>query len=263
MIAKCLRYLAKFLFELGLLRTPSVQQILEIAADTSKSTRQEIALNYFLTEYHTASFATTYSPSSCDLPFVPAVKNGSYIYAKPTETYTNPSAGILGFPILSSRFSEHGQRLKLNIDPPSGALVAALLNSPPKSTSEARVVFSYLSSQVSRFNATDIATLSTSRLIPFERLNASVELRLPNESYLNSTTSLPPGLQALFPSIPDFSPAAKQFLTAIGVRDSPSPLEIANRLVADPERFLELCNPENYLDGKLSNIISSLYSLSI
>lgn len=100
------------------------------------------------------------------------------------------------------------------------------------------------------FNATDIATLSTSRLIPFERQNAPADLRLPNESYFNSTTSLPPGLQALFPSIPDFSPAAKQFLAAIGVRDSPSPLEIANRLVADPERFLELCNPENYLDSK-------------
>lgn len=146
-------YLAKFLFELGLLRTPSVQQILEIAADASNSTRQEVALNYFLTEYHTASFATAYSPNNCDFPFVPAVKNGSYIYSKPTETFTNQSAGLLGFPILSPRFVEHGQRLKLNVDPPSATLVAALLKSPPKSTSEARAVFSYLSSQVSSKSA--------------------------------------------------------------------------------------------------------------
>lgn len=47
---------ARLLFDLNLQRTPSVEQVLQIASSSENPVRQEAALRYFLTEYETSGF---------------------------------------------------------------------------------------------------------------------------------------------------------------------------------------------------------------
>lgn len=50
---------AKMLFDLGLLKSPPVEQILQIASLTDDVVRQAVALDYFLTQYATVGQGCT------------------------------------------------------------------------------------------------------------------------------------------------------------------------------------------------------------
>lgn len=51
--------IAKLLFDLGLLKTPSVDQILAIASSPDAGSKRTVALRYFLDEYAVAGFGAT------------------------------------------------------------------------------------------------------------------------------------------------------------------------------------------------------------
>jgi len=141
---------AKLLFDLGLLRTPPVDQVLQIAASSSSPEKQQKALRYFLDGCVTMGYGSSYSPTKHDLAFVPALEKGKEILAKPTEVFGNPEAALLGFAILSTKYAAEESRFRIARDPPSSKIVAALVESPPKDIASASKVFAYLSSQVSR-----------------------------------------------------------------------------------------------------------------
>lgn len=96
------------------------------------------------------------------------------------------------------------------------------------------------------FSSNDLATLRRGQVIPIgERL---VE---PTSCFFKADSSLPPGLKSLFITLPDFGMAARPFLTAIGVKETPSPAEIGSMVIADPGRFLDLSgSSERYLSGQ-------------
>lgn len=80
--------LAKFLSSLGLQKSPSLRDILVLAASPTPKTR-ETALRYFLDQY-VSLYAPTYNPANfATLAFVPAVKpDGSKFMATPSEVWS-------------------------------------------------------------------------------------------------------------------------------------------------------------------------------
>ncbi|GAA5980148.1 hypothetical protein JCM10908_001550 [Rhodotorula pacifica] len=240
---------AKLLFELGLIRTPPVEKVLEIAAHAADSSKRDKALRYFLDGFATLGYASAYSPTKHALPFVPAVENGREVLKKPTEVFGNQEAALLGFSILSPRFATEETRFGVRRDPPTGQLVAALVANPPKAISEASKIFAYLSSQVSHFSSTEIEALRWAAIIPSKTPELKLENLPPMNLYFQTSEStLPSGLRSLFRTVPDFGPAARPFLVACGVKESPSTSEIATLLISDPSRFYDLAgSSERYL----------------
>ncbi|GAA5857149.1 hypothetical protein JCM8547_009340 [Rhodosporidiobolus lusitaniae] len=241
---------AKLLFDLGLLRQPPVDVVLMIAADATDEKGREKALRYFLDGCVTMGYSAAYSPSKHSFAFVPAMHKGNPLLAKPSEVYGNPEAALLGFPILLSKYAAEEGRFQLRKDPLPQDLVASVVAEPPKTVEDASKVFAYLSSQVSHFSSSDIEALRWASFIPVRRPSAIKYEPLPPVGLYFSTsdTSLPSGLKSLFMTVPDFGPAAKPFLVAVGVKDSPSTAEIAQMLINEPSKFFDLAgSAERYL----------------
>lgn len=139
---------AKFLFRMGLKRFPAVEDTLIMASDHTVPDRRKLALDYFL-EHFEAQYASTYSPSKQDLPFVPVIKNGQKQHAKPTESFSSAGAAVMGFAILDPEYQLQANKFRLASDPPSSLLVKRLLTAPPGTHNDARPVFAYLAGQAS------------------------------------------------------------------------------------------------------------------
>ncbi|GAA6015207.1 hypothetical protein JCM11491_000504 [Sporobolomyces phaffii] len=239
---------AKLLFDLGLLRTPPVEQVLQIAASSSDPVKRERALRYYLDGCVTLGYGTTYSPTQHDLPFVPAIEKGKQVFAKPSEVYGNPEAALLGFSILSPKYAAEESRFRIARDPPSSKLVTALVSTPPPDLAAAGKIFGYLSSQVSHFTPADLESLRWGAFVPIRRPGGKIELVSPLNLFFSSDSTLPAGLRNLFVTVPDFGPQARPFLVACGVKESPSTSEVANMLIGDPKKFYDLCgSAERYL----------------
>ncbi|GAA5908053.1 uncharacterized protein JCM6883_004102 [Sporobolomyces salmoneus] len=239
---------AKLLFDLGLLRVPPVERVLQIAASSSNPETREKALRYFLDGCHTLGYGSSYAPTKHDLAFVPAISNGKEILASPTKVFGNPEAALLGFSILSPKYPAEESRFRIARDPPSSEIVAALVSSPPQDIASASKVFGYASSQVSHFTPADIEALQWGSFVPIRRLGGKIEIVSPLNLFFSSDSTLPAGLRNLFVTVPDFGPAAKPLLVACGVKEAPSTSEIANMLIGDPKKFYELCgSAERYL----------------
>lgn len=102
------------------------------------------------------------------------------------------------------------------------------------------------------FTNTELDALRWAPIVPTKTPQLKIETLPPLNLYFNtSDTTLPSGLKTLFRVIPDFGPAARPFLVACGVKESPSTPEIATLLVSDPNRFYDLAgSSERYLAGE-------------
>ncbi|GAA6035210.1 hypothetical protein JCM8097_006421 [Rhodosporidiobolus ruineniae] len=241
---------AKLLFDLGLLRQPPVDQVLQLAATAPDEAKRDKALRYFLDGCVTHGYSATYSPTKHAFPFVPAIEKGNPICAKPTDVFGNPDAALLGFPVLSPKYAAEENRFQLRRDPLPQDLVAALISEPPKTVAEASKVFAYLSTQIAYFSSSDIEALRWASFIPVRKATeVKYEPAPPLHLYFSTAdTTLPTSLKSLFQTVPDFGPAAKPFLVAVGVKESPSTAEIAQMLIGNPAKFYELANSsERYL----------------
>ncbi|GAA5934189.1 hypothetical protein JCM3775_006930 [Rhodotorula graminis] len=264
---------AKLLFDLGLQRIPVVEKVLEIAAHSADVAKQDKALRYFLDGCLTHGYGKSYSPAKHDLAFVPARHKGKEVRVKPTEVFGNVDAALLGFATLAPAYAAEETRFGIRRDPPAGQLVAALISNPPQTLAEASKVFAYLSGQVSSFSTAELDALRWAAIVPVRKPDLKIDVVPPLNLYFStSDTVLPPGLKGLFSTVPDFGPAAKPFLVACGVKESPSTAEITTMLISDPSRFYDLAgSAERYLSvlrlvavnyGSLSSTLRSRMKLS-
>ncbi|GAA5897454.1 hypothetical protein JCM8208_003276 [Rhodotorula glutinis] len=264
---------AKLLFDLGLQRIPVVEKVLEIAAHSADVAKQDKALRYFLDGCLTHGYGKTYSPTKHDLAFVPARHKGKDVRVKPTEVFGNADAALLDFPTLAPAYAAEETRFGIRRDPPAGQLVAALIGNPPQTLAEASKIFAYLSGQVSSFSTAELDALRWAAIVPVRKPDLKIDVVPPLNLYFSTSDSiLPSGLKGLFSTVPDFGPAAKPFLVACGVKESPSTAEITTMLISDPSRFYDLAgSAERYLSvlrlvavnyGSLSSTLRSRMKLS-
>jgi hypothetical protein len=142
---RCL--VARFLFSLGLRRTPSIVDLLGLASDPTDKDRRDRALKFFLS--HFSDYASSYNPVELPIPFVPAMKGGAATLTKPTEVFTDIGCSVLGFATLDPAFKDEASKFGLSTHPPTSEVTKVVVDQPPKDSSAARGVFAYLSTRVS------------------------------------------------------------------------------------------------------------------
>jgi len=142
-----LRFLAKFLFNLGLRRYPPTEVILGIASKGEPL--GTVALGYFLDNY--IQKYTDYTiDAHANIAFVPAVHRGEKKLAKPLEVFSNPDWQSLGFPTFDPILRQDAvSKLKIKEHPPTNQLVHLLETSPPTTEAQAREWFGILSRRIS------------------------------------------------------------------------------------------------------------------
>ncbi|KAI8803502.1 hypothetical protein BJ742DRAFT_828538 [Cladochytrium replicatum] len=249
---------AKFLMKIGLNAFVPLESLLDIIAKAPSPAQRMKTINYLVDNLRT-TYIKSYRPGSVNQAFLPTT-DGSL--AKPSECFSTPGCAILGFKILVPDLKEVGEKLGVASNPPPRALVSALLSSPP-TLSNAKEIFEYLASRQSDFAPEHWSQLKSSSFIPVqkgkrsdEERNSPVVLAQPTRVYFGSSGSY---YHDYFDYV-DFGTAANTFLRSCGVKDEPSPAELANQLVRTPQQMLESAGMERYL-AMLRQIAANYYML--
>lgn len=134
----------QLLFLFGLRKSPPVDELLKLASNPSNHTLRASALEYLLSHFQELYAGAYPATDARKLAFVPSIRaaDGSSFLSSPLDVYTNPEVAVLGFPVVASAYrAEALAKLRVASDPSSGALVEALLATPPKDIEYARKVF--------------------------------------------------------------------------------------------------------------------------
>ncbi len=240
---------AKFAFELGLQRHPSVVEVLELAADPSDATKRKAALTYFF-DKHDVIYRDTYNLSKA-APFAfvpctitdPTTGKSEDKLCRPQDACTNEAAAVMGFPVVNAEVPMiHVSKLQIRRDPLPSLLMAKLVEKPTLDQALAKRRFEYLAT-CTDFTLRDYSVLSEIDFIPVKRKAPSgdaetVVLSAPRNTYFGSSTE-PPQFKDVFLYC-DYGTVAGAFLRNCGVSNEPSIEEVAKRLVAEPRRFYTL-----------------------
>ncbi|KAI0933780.1 hypothetical protein AcW1_005516 [Taiwanofungus camphoratus] len=237
---------AKFLFRLGLRRSPPLPEILNLAASTNENVRTA-ALKYFLDNVTTKY--PNYDPADfAELPYIPALRGDEPCMAKPFEVYASPMWALLHFLIVKlSLKNEALTKLKIQEHPPTSRLVSLLEKSPPQNEVVARQWFEAMASRISDFTSSELRTLSQLPFVPTKDVGG-VGLRMlpPSQCYFSGDSSAQ-FHSKLFVFV-DFGTQANRLLSACGVKHEPSVDEIARILLDNPRQFYALAEGrDNYL----------------
>jgi hypothetical protein len=253
---------------LGLRRKVTLTTLLNLASQTTDEELRSSALSYLISNItHYTGFSAI---NHADFPFVPAIaSNGQRFYAKPTEAYLNPACSVMGFAIVAPIPDDGAKKLKLLVDVPTDRLVKMLQDHPPATLDMAVKQYEYLATRLAGESGLKVSfglfsdsrlttdfykegTLNSLRNIPFIRAKAmraktsdpnATVLARPNEVFFTphntSGDTLYEVYKLLFLFV-DYGKTANSFLEAIGVRSQPSTEQLADMIVRDPVRFLQL-----------------------
>ena len=134
---------AMFILKLGLKRYPPMAIVLSIAAKGEP--QRTAALNYFL-ENRMQKYKGYSANAYANIAFVPAIRGGEKILAKPLEVFSNPDWQLLGFTVLDPGLEQAAAGLlQIKAHPPTNQLVRLLEVSPPTTEAQACKWFGVLS----------------------------------------------------------------------------------------------------------------------
>ncbi|KAL0072840.1 hypothetical protein AAF712_000603 [Marasmius tenuissimus] len=235
---------AKFLFELGLKRQPSLALIIRMCTDANSKIR-ELSLTYLVD--HIPAVYHDYDPVHYrEFQFIPSKKNGQKCLCSPQEVYANPKWAAFDLPILASEKSDLAAKLKIRDHPVSTTLMDILITRPPKDVAQAREWFQILAAHVGEFSAIQLGKLSQLPIIPISIQEKNTIYRPPNQCYFGQEAQQT-FHSKLFVFI-DFGQVANSFLNACGVKPQPTTDEVAQILLNDPGNFYQLAGTvENFL----------------
>ncbi|TKY86381.1 hypothetical protein EX895_004530 [Sporisorium graminicola] len=250
---------ARFVFDLGLRRYPPMETVLELASTSADAALRSKALAFFFDKFH-AHYVNQYTIFRAEkYAFVPARLPGDnkMVLRKPTEVFTNAEAAVMGFPVAGPEINLADlPKLGLRSNPTATQLIGRLVNAPTKDEAQARKIFEYLAT-VPEFSLNDFAQLRGAEFIPVRRNKRSaagdvskdlteVVLVAPMNCYFGGSAS-DVQFRDVF-SYCDYGSVAGAFLKNCGVRSEPSIEEVAERLVAEPQRFYQLAgSADSYL----------------
>ncbi|KAK3823313.1 MAG: hypothetical protein J3Q66DRAFT_295609, partial [Benniella sp.] len=219
---------ADLLFELGLERSPRMNDLLRLAASPNERVIRTRALQYFLDNVK-GLYSGQYDPS-VDIAFLPTT-DGSF--QTPLGCFTNKNCSIMDFPILHQDLRMHITLLCVEENPSSDKLLDKLLKSPPTSKAKAQQVFEYLLSVQASFLDNQWKELKKAKFIPLD--DTGMTMVDPQSCYFYRE-DLP--YRDLLITI-DFGQSANQFLKACGVKEEPSPVDLAQLVARSPGEFLK------------------------
>lgn len=148
------------------------------------------------------------------------------------QAYIESDSQVMGFWTITTVIRPYAVRLKLAPRPPIPQLIYALKERPPKDRRMATSYFNYLSKN-HEFAQAQTEELSTLAFIPLD----DSTLVTPKDCYIGR-----PSIhlyRQLFTFV-DFGNLANAFLQECLAKREPTPDDIANALIRDPKKFLQL-----------------------
>ncbi|TPX34353.1 hypothetical protein SmJEL517_g03025 [Synchytrium microbalum] len=248
---------AKLMMTLGLKTVVPLSDLFAMMATATEPSKRALLLEYFI-DNHKTTYASIYRPETVQIPFLPTVDASTY--AKPADCFSEPGGLVMGFLVLKPDLKPHADKFGCRPHPPSDQLVARLRERPPPPQS-AVAMFTYLASRQHDFTVRDWTLIRDSKFIPVPITTTSpptYKCMTPGDVYFNTGSK---NEYADFFTFVDFGHVANTFLRAAGVKDEPTPAELAQQLVKSPRQFLDASGTEKYL-GLLRRMATNFSSLS-
>ncbi|RKP10023.1 hypothetical protein THASP1DRAFT_22221 [Thamnocephalis sphaerospora] len=231
---------------LGLRTYPPLDELLKIATH-SDAARRAAALEFFTGNFN-SYYREQYRPKSIKTAFLPCADDANAL-ATPTECFIEPACATMGFHVLRPDLRQHADKFGVEPYPKAHQLIGHLTRLPPTSHASARVTFEFLA----EFSSNDIGALKTTPFIPvFDEIKqdgkvaAKARFLTPRGCYFGNENN---SQHAAFFDYVDFGPVANGFLRMCGVRNEPSPADLAHMIIKSPKDFLASCGGyESYLN---------------
>ena len=228
---------ASLMKKLGLNSTIPIDLFLKLIAQCKSNAERLLFFKYFDGE---PEYEKTYSAEKITTEFIPSLAATGGKLCRPLGVYSDENAALLNFHVIDPLFKAFSRKLGVQETPNGDLLVERLKASPPRTTEEAEKVFSFLSQLNGKFSNINWSMLAKTKFIPVIE-NDTLVHHSPLTVYVMSEQRI-----SHFVYI-SYGPAATAFLRACGVKDQPSPKELAYSLAKNPEAFLEKSSPETYL----------------
>ncbi|KAJ3216334.1 hypothetical protein HK099_005915 [Clydaea vesicula] len=233
---------AKLLSLMGLKQQIPLFELLLLTSKSADRVQQTKFLAYFVENFSIYEESYSHVKNTPELsPFLPSTNvKGENILSKPNDCFSDPGCSLMGFNVLRPDLVVNAEKFGVRKYPNSVELVRYLERSPPKSE-EAAAVFEFLSYQ--KFSNYDWKTLRGLKFIPLNRKGAMV-YEAPYKVYFVGLESSQ--FQNYFDFV-DFGQVGNSFLRNCGVKDEPTPTELAQLLVRSPLQFFEDSGLDSYL----------------
>ncbi|CAJ0836131.1 4791_t:CDS:10 [Entrophospora sp. SA101] len=231
--------------KLGLRDFPPIDVILQLASSTTPLPVRQKALKYFIENFK-EKYSKDYKPELVKFAFLPCSADPN-VYATPSECYSNPECAIMKFNVLHRELRHKAEEFGIKQNPDRLQVLEKLRKEPPENEEKAKLVFSYLSSFQNHFIHPDWLSLSQLAFIPIREKKQSNVLKYgsPQNCFFKSSEE---SFAGFFYYI-DFGEKANKFLQSCGVKNEPSPIELAEFLINSSHDFLKSVgdNIEKYL----------------
>lgn len=236
---------AKFLSFLGLKSYPTVPELVSIIAKaaTSNPKLYEVALMYLISNFHANNYIR-FPISGVETPFLPVHGQSLPKLATPASCFANEACAVLGFTIVREDLRPHASILGVAQDPAIFQAAERLLRNPPKTRSDAKVMFGYFATRLNDIgpNGNLAERLGESAIVPAKTIKSgNVKMVSPRSCFLGDSQTY----GDIFDFV-DFGADANAFLLKIGCKHEPNPLELAQMLVREPARLFTVLGPEKY-----------------
>ncbi|KAF9976136.1 hypothetical protein BGZ73_009111 [Actinomortierella ambigua] len=243
------------LLKLGLMDHPTLDTLVKLISESTDKAFRKKALGYMLENFKTY-YAPNYHAALITTPFLPTTNPD--VLETPARCYSDPACSVMGFPVLQEDLRQHASMLGVLEGPKAALLLERLAKKPPGTKAEARREFEYLSKVQWGFSHDHWNALRKLEFIPIldvaaaakdadKTQNTDKEAQKqetapsnqkwvdPRSCYFDKKNS---GFHPDLLTLVDFGPTANLFLKACGVKDEPSPVELAQLVVRSPSEFL-------------------------
>ncbi|KAJ2999974.1 hypothetical protein HDV02_001231 [Globomyces sp. JEL0801] len=230
---------ATFMKSIGL-RTHIDLNTLFTMINTAKAEERKMYLKYFIDNYK-SEYEGVYNPSSVHTPFIPTDEANLCL---PKDCFSESASKVMGFQIIESSLQAHSEKFGVESYPNGDLLIKKLRDSLPN-MSNAKDIFNFLASRQSFFTSRHWAILKSLAFIPIQRDDKI--FHLPASSVYLKSNDQDALYQSSFVYI-TFGATADAFLRACGVKEQPTPMELASIMVKNPSEFVKNNNFEAYLE---------------
>lgn len=258
---------AVFLFNLGLQRYPSAFQLVDAMTEAGRkkdAALWDLAMGYFLNNYYKHDYSSFDMNKVIHKKFVPLSDRAFPDLSTPVDCFTNDQASILGYNILRRDLHSHAHKLRVRGDPPMEMVIDRVIKMPATNHAGARLMFEYLSGRLQEIGPSAADLLGNSSIVPIKNLRdsdisssnkTSVRHAIPKMCFLGDSTTYGKILDFV-----DFGLQGNAFLIKVGAGREPGVLDLAQILVIQPRKLLEILGEHKYLDllRKLAENISIL-----
>ncbi|KAG1730664.1 uncharacterized protein EDB91DRAFT_1059251, partial [Suillus paluster] len=249
----------QILTDMGFLRHPPLEKLIEIAGDTDQGVRR--AAFKYLTSKFDELYDTEYDPSQYDnMPFIPALKDGQECVGTYEEVYSDPSWAMMGFQKVHHSIDRKViGRLRMREAPSAKQVIGVFRERPPSNVNLAAKWFAFLATK-QVLSPGDLQEIAKIPIVPVEEPTSQGELdsvepviRLvpPRECFIGGSQYPEDHLYRRLFTFVNFDERANRFLKACGVKAKPDCSDIVNILIKDPKDFLKKAgaeaDPEKYL----------------